>query len=619
MSVDFAGTIRYMAPERFQGSFDQRSDIYGIGLVLYELVTLKPAFVHIDRARLLDAIRNEPLLEVRYCDPRIPIDLETIIHKYLRKEPSQRYGTAYEHADDLNRYLERRPILARKERWHEMAIRIGRKYPLASGLACASILLLLTLAVGSTLFASSLSKALSAAKLGQAEALVGRAYGIRLSHRPGQRLEALKAIRKAVDIGHELKQPNSWFHPIRDEAIAAILLADAYVPEYRQELEPVLSADLNEGNSQYALGFDSGKVSVRHFQSHKVLFEFESTEPADYLYFLGNDLLSLSKSEPRGELWTLTEGKATRKWRFEIKEKERNDNPVCYELSKDGSRLAIVCNEAFHWVATGSGWILSSWNMAPFKLESMAAIHPSNEFVLLYSYRTAMLQLRKAETGELLQEIIPEVGEGSDRVFSGADWFPDGTGFCTVTGSGKSLFWYSFDHAKAQATLVKSKPAILDGGAEVRFNSVGDRLHLRGWGTLQAILDADSGKVVSQLDGRRLPTAIRPRFDGIARLGSFTSKTERRDQWGIVAMSEGHECNSILPSGTISNHNVGIDPTSRFFLAALSNGIEIFCLQTGRSLKTIEIRDFNCQALAFDRNGHFYCSTHLGTLRFPYE
>jgi len=62
-----------------------------------------------------------------------------------------------------------------------------------------------------------------------------------------------------------------------------------------------------------------------------------------------------------------------------------------------------------------------------------------------------------------------------------------------------------------------------------------------------------------------------------------------------------------------------VDPTSRIFLIALENGIEILCMETGRSLQSIEIKNFNCHNLAFDRVGHFYCTTSLGTLRFPYR
>ena len=113
------------------------------------------------------------------------------------------------------------------------AVRIFRRYPLASTLAASIIGLLLILAVGSLLFVQRLrianAKTVQSereAHLGQANALVGRAHGIRLSRRSGQRFEALAAIEQAVEIGRDLRQPPAWFDSIRDEAIAALLLPD---------------------------------------------------------------------------------------------------------------------------------------------------------------------------------------------------------------------------------------------------------------------------------------------------------------------------------------------------------------------------------------------------------
>ena len=113
LSTDLAGTLRYMAPERFSGAVDARSDIYGLGLVMYELATLQPAFDHTDRARVIEAIRSNPLSEARQIEPRMPRDLNTIIAKATAFEPGSRYDSAVEVADDLRRFLAHLPIRAR--------------------------------------------------------------------------------------------------------------------------------------------------------------------------------------------------------------------------------------------------------------------------------------------------------------------------------------------------------------------------------------------------------------------------------------------------------------------------------------------------------------------------
>jgi WD40 repeat protein/serine/threonine protein kinase len=135
---DIVGTLRYMAPERFQGSCDARSDVYALGLTLYEMLTLEPAFAAAERARLIDKILNEKPPNPRELDPRIPRDLETITLKAMAPEPSDRYQTAAVLAEDLRRYLTDRPILARRASTVEQARRWCRRNPAAAGLILAS-------------------------------------------------------------------------------------------------------------------------------------------------------------------------------------------------------------------------------------------------------------------------------------------------------------------------------------------------------------------------------------------------------------------------------------------------------------------------------------------------
>ena len=111
---DVVGTVRYMAPERFRGQADARSDVYGVGLTLYELLTLRPAFDDPDRLRLIDQIRAEDPLPPRSIDPRIPRDLELIVRKATTRHPDERYSTAAELATDLGRFLRDEPVRARR-------------------------------------------------------------------------------------------------------------------------------------------------------------------------------------------------------------------------------------------------------------------------------------------------------------------------------------------------------------------------------------------------------------------------------------------------------------------------------------------------------------------------
>ncbi|MBI4612424.1 MAG: serine/threonine protein kinase [Planctomycetes bacterium] len=108
------GTLRYLPPEQFRGVSDERSDIYGLGLILYELATLRPAFDAASQNALLLAVSREAPPPPRSIDSTIPRDLETILVKATAREPERRYPSASELAADLQRFLEGRPVLARR-------------------------------------------------------------------------------------------------------------------------------------------------------------------------------------------------------------------------------------------------------------------------------------------------------------------------------------------------------------------------------------------------------------------------------------------------------------------------------------------------------------------------
>ncbi|MGA2032331.1 MAG: protein kinase [Thermoguttaceae bacterium] len=113
-SGDMVGTLRYMAPEQFQGKADRRSDVYSLGLTLYELLTLRPAFDETDQRRLIRQVTQEEPPPPRRLNPAIPRDLETIVVKAIASHGEHRYATAGEFAADLTRFLEDRPVFARR-------------------------------------------------------------------------------------------------------------------------------------------------------------------------------------------------------------------------------------------------------------------------------------------------------------------------------------------------------------------------------------------------------------------------------------------------------------------------------------------------------------------------
>jgi serine/threonine protein kinase len=131
---DLLGTLRYMSPEQAAGKHfqvDHRADVYSLGATLYELLTLKPVFTAADRQTLLQQVLHDEPSPPRSVDRAIPVDLETIVLKALAKSPHDRYASAGEMAADLRRFLDERPILARRPTWWERVRKWMRRHPAA--------------------------------------------------------------------------------------------------------------------------------------------------------------------------------------------------------------------------------------------------------------------------------------------------------------------------------------------------------------------------------------------------------------------------------------------------------------------------------------------------------
>jgi serine/threonine protein kinase len=144
---DLVGTLRYMAPEQFGGQVDARSDVYSLGITLYELATLAPAFQGSARSTLVGAIMKAELAPPRQLQPHLPPDLETILRKATARHPEDRYAGAGALAEDLQRFLEDRPLLARPAGPGERLIRWTRRNPTMAALTGTAATLLLTVAV----------------------------------------------------------------------------------------------------------------------------------------------------------------------------------------------------------------------------------------------------------------------------------------------------------------------------------------------------------------------------------------------------------------------------------------------------------------------------------------
>jgi serine/threonine protein kinase len=170
MTGDLVGTLRYMSPEQALAKrvvIDHRTDIYSLGVTLYELLTLEPAFTGRDRQELLSQIAFDEPRPPRRLNKSIPWELETIVLKAIAKAPAERYATAQELADDLRRFLDDRPILARRPTLGQKAAKWARRH---RTLVWAATVFLAFAAAGSATSAALFYREYRRAERGEADA-----------------------------------------------------------------------------------------------------------------------------------------------------------------------------------------------------------------------------------------------------------------------------------------------------------------------------------------------------------------------------------------------------------------------------------------------------------------
>ena len=148
---EMLGTPAYMSPEQIDAErdkIDHRTDVYSLGVTLYELLTGQRPFDGVSREQLIARIRDREPKALRRIDSQIPVDLETICLRAMEKAPTRRYPTAGEFALDLRRYADNRPILSRRTGLLEKGVKWVKRHPAKFTIGC----LLVLMAVGAVVW-----------------------------------------------------------------------------------------------------------------------------------------------------------------------------------------------------------------------------------------------------------------------------------------------------------------------------------------------------------------------------------------------------------------------------------------------------------------------------------
>ncbi len=229
MQGQLLGTPAYMAPEQAQARHDlvdQRTDIYGLGAILYEILTGRPPFVAPKTAEVIKKVCNEAPTSPRQIVPQIAPGLEAVCLKALQKEKADRYATATELAQEVRRHLADEPVKAFPEPWTHRAARWIRRHKTLVSTA-AGLLILGTIALGTSTFLVSQER-------NEAEA------------QGQQARNAVNLLTKVADIGFDEK-----LDPLQEEFLKNAL---AYYEQFTSRASRDPSVRLKHGRAYQQMG-----------------------------------------------------------------------------------------------------------------------------------------------------------------------------------------------------------------------------------------------------------------------------------------------------------------------------------------------------------------------------
>ncbi len=615
---DIVGTVRFMAPERFDGHSLPQSDVYGLGVTLYELLTLRPAFDDTNRGRLVQKVLHEPPMLPRMLEPALPRDLETIVLKCLAKEPAERYATAEALAEDLRRFLADRPIKARRASQIERLWRWCRRNPVVGASLMTIAALLTVVAVGSTVMALRLDKERKAAdtargnaetaerlgRLREAEALIGQAHGIRYSRRPGQRFAALEALQQAAAIGRELEKRSPWFDRPRNEAIAALALPDLRMAKSWNMLPAATDRIVFDHINQRYVRIDrQGVISVRRVADDTELYHWTELNP---------DAVFTMVLSPDGQYLLLYHTRTSQGWQQKLWRLTESEPVVVLPRVDNVSAAAFHPNSGQLLVATGDG-MLTQYDLPAGQLTQRWKI----DLVLWQLVFNPLLPQQVAlVSGNSVQLFDLKSGQKMGKrmdhpaAVNHLAWHPRGDLLAASVNQSKIYLW---DAETCRQTAVLE--GLKNNGISSTFHPTSDLLVSMGWEGMLRLWHTRTGKQL--LSARGILTGSEFGTDGNQLAAQLTLA---RHETGLCEIAPPLEYRTLVahpvPGQQPGTLGVGsLHPNGHWFAVAGGDGVRLWDIRSGRQLAWLPIGNTAC--VWFEPSGALLTSNFNGLYRWP--